>query len=195
MGKVFEIKISTNKGNAFLNYIYDNAYDIVHQAIEKSMPRILRDQEKIIKSAIEKYYSVPKRYYKRTKSLFKVYKMDDYGFEFSPEFMPNVHRVSNEYIYDKMFIEGYHGGATKGPDDLFQTPIPWEMAYRRPVRIFGKSDLPAFSLWSFTQPRKSNPSPNELIDIGLEKYEPEGIKIIENEFIKILGGIRKRVMS
>lgn len=83
------------------------------------MPRILRDQEKIIKSAIEKYYSVPKRYYKRTKSLFKVYKMDDYGFEFSPEFMPDVHRVSNEYIYDKMFIEGYHGGATKGPNDLF----------------------------------------------------------------------------
>ena len=194
MGKVFEIKIKADKREFLEQYIEDNIRSIVHQAVTRSMPRILRAQERIIKDAIQQYYSVPKKFYKRTGSLFTVYKMDDYGFDFDPSHMKGEHRVGNKYIYEMMFEQGYHGGAVgdTGRLDSIGVAKPWSMAYRKPVRIFGDSPYKAFSLWSTTPPRQSKPSPEELIDQGLADYEPKAIKIVSDEFEKMISRIIRR---
>lgn len=181
----------------FVRYVRENLKDIFDQAVKNCMPRILRDQEKIIIDAIQKYYSVPKKFYKRTKSLFEVYEITEDGFDFGPEHMEQKHRVGNEYIYEKMFVEGYHGGSSgmPGTPDSKKNPKPWDMAYRKPVRIFGESNIKAYSLWSNTAPRVSDPSPYELIKQGFEEYNTIGSDMVIMEVIKIVKSIRKRVMS
>ena len=58
--------------------------------------------------------------YKRKYDIRNVFNLDvtrdgEFIFELGHEFMQKKHRVSNEYIYDKMFVEGWHGGAHDGP--------------------------------------------------------------------------------
>lgn len=72
--------------------------------------------------------------YRRTRSLYQAFRVEREGFnvnvEFDSELIEASHRVSNDYIFENSFIEGYHGGADSGPKhpDLgtpyWRTPPP-----------------------------------------------------------------------
>lgn len=191
-----EIRIiaSISKEPIIKRYVIDRLPGILEQAKKNVMPIILRDQEKIIKDAIKHYYQFPRKYYKRTKSLFNVYKMEEDSFSFSASFMPDVHRASNDYIYQKMFVEGYHGGSNGIGDpkpDLYGSPKPWSMAFRTPVN--NQYDIPAFSAWSNMPPKKSEISPYDEIKKNLQIYGDKGKQIFFKEILRLLAQVIREV--
>lgn len=145
---------------------------------------LYEDISEIIETCIDKYYSeyTPK-YYKRTKSLYKVYKLQyksgHFGWQFNFEFMPNIHRVDNKYIYQYMFEQGYHGGANTIASNKVQqwgehphNGQPW---YRTAPAIFEK---PPYTRWSKYPAAKSMP-PATRIDIELRNYQKGQSKLIK----------------
>lgn len=76
--------------------------------------------KEICNEAISRYYNAyAPRMYKRKESLYDAV---DYGIrnntqfhaEYGADLISARHRVSNEYIFNVMFMEGWHGGAKNG---------------------------------------------------------------------------------
>lgn len=124
---------------------FSDALTEFYKACEKEIPEaiakeaavaIYEDISEIFDACIAKYYSdYTPRYYSRTYSLYKVYKLQIKGswirWEFNPNFIPKVHRVDSidpDYIYNWMFEKGYHGGAVGGEGH----PHPGSPWYRTP---------------------------------------------------------------
>ena len=140
-------------------------------------PLVTKDLEKIFKTSIDEYYTYPKKYYKRTKSFYKTYKITNSGtiitYTANSGLMPGSHRVSSEYIYDYMFAQGFHGGATKGKPDMFNRPFPGAMALRTPVPQFATPQVPAYSLWSKNHAGQTE-APETQINNNINAYENGG---------------------
>lgn len=99
----------------------------------------------------------------------------------------NFHRIGPEYIFEKMFVEGWHGGATPSSKlDYFRRSYPagFQMAYRTPVeeepqkgKPIQKKDgsprklIPRFGLWSHYPVAKEEMSPEETIEWQLDLYD------------------------
>ena len=140
----------------------------------------------MFETCIEQYYGdYSQKYYKRTNSLYDVYDLKLDGtkvtWHFGPEHIKHSHRVSNDYIYQKMFVEGWHGGANKGPNHP-SVGTPW---YRSPVPFFLHKEPPGtrpYSRWSSIEgAAKSDPSPYKDIDTKIDEYQEKELpKIIED---------------
>lgn len=157
------------------------------------------DISEIIETCIDIYYSEYKpRFYKRRKSLYKVYKLTcnskrfewKFGHEFMPDFSSEKHRVSNEYIYEWMFEKGYHGGAhTIDQNKIEQwgqhprNGTPW---YRTAPPIF---EIPPYTRWSNGgkngqksglngAAKKSFKPPARRIELELNDYQKGKSKLI-----------------
>lgn len=153
---------------------------------QKISQKAKKDLDKIFNTCVEEYYNSydPEFYKDRKGSLYDMYDVvsgeEDIEWETGP-FSDKTHRVGNQYIFDKMWMEGWHGGATYSEKlDYFRRPYPdgYEMAYRKPVGEikrkkkngeFGKSIKP-YSLWSYREVEKSRPI-QEMADEQLDNYE------------------------
>lgn len=154
----------------------------IPEAIAKeSSIAIYEDLAEIFDACITKYYAdyTPK-YYSRTYSLYKVYKLQIRGtwirWEFNSDFIPKIHRVDAvdpEYIYNWMFVKGYHGGAVRGKEHP-HPGMPW---YRTPPPSFAK-DLPPYSRWSKNMSEYSMISPYKRIENEIKNYEQNRKTII-----------------
>lgn len=81
---------------------------------KKAAPEI----ESASRFAVEDWYmSFNPEYYERTESLLNVYDVKPLSGEINVNLSPDKlggHRVGNDYIYEYIFKQGYHGGAIDG---------------------------------------------------------------------------------
>ena len=101
-------------------------------------------------AALKFYYSYSPLDYKRTFSLERLFIIDkkQKGVLVKASSAGLFgHRVSGDYILDIVAEQGYHGGAIKGPSDLFGNPhpSPGTPYWRRPATGF--DEIPPYSLW------------------------------------------------
>lgn len=105
------------------------------QAIE---PDVKAKVKEIFDKWVDNYYaSYSPRYYSRTNGLKNAYICEVYGnilvFESDASMLGGSHRIeSKEYIFDHMFLEGWHGGANSGPNH----PAPGELYWRTPFKEY-----------------------------------------------------------
>lgn len=116
---------------------------ITDKIFRESSKMIKDDYDSIYRSCVDIYYdSYDPDYYNRQGSLYSMYDVvvtdEDIEYNEDFEYASNwQHRVDNKYIFDKMWMEGWHGGATPTEKrDMFSRPYPegYEMAYRKPVK-------------------------------------------------------------
>lgn len=141
--------------------------DIVENVNKKQKKKM----EKIGKSAIDEYYDMPRTYYDPTHSLYNAYKIENNNGDIvintdDPSLIPDVHRVSSEYIYEKMFVEGWHGGA-EFDNGKMSIPViypvkPYDGRNGRPWEYQNKK-----AKW---KPAVQGVSPKKTIDDAVEEY-------------------------
>lgn len=113
---------------------------LAQETIRKAVIKVKQSFNKIKRDVIKNWYMdygfnlkvTPGGYYRKL-DLFKIPKITvdketgEFYYQFDPDFMNNWHRVSNEYIYQNSFVEGWHGGADKlnpGDHGLYNEPHP-----------------------------------------------------------------------
>lgn len=177
-----QIKKELSEFRDALTEIYDACDKEIPEAIAKeSALAIYEDVAEIFDACIAKYYAdYTPRYYSRTYSLYKVYRLQIKGswirWEFSPNFIPKVHRVDNvdpDYIYNWMFEKGYHGGAVGGE----KHPHPGSPWYRTPPPSH-TNDIKPYSQWSARMAEYSMVSPSKRIENEIKNYEQNKKTII-----------------
>lgn len=160
-------------------YLLKHIDDFVHEAMMKIAWQKYKKAEEICKNEIDRFYReyspdkdkkvrlrngyAYKMVYKRKYDLKNVYNLDvtkngDFIFELGSEFMKKKHRVDNEYIYEKMFEEGWHGGAHDGPGH----PNPGKNYWRTPSVDDEEHGIKAYSYW-WDKPAAKSTSPYENI--------------------------------
>lgn len=178
------IKITANPGLFAQQQILQNASKIYQNAIASAKPKLMKDADLIVKSAIDAYYdSYAPHEYGRQESLYSVFKIEETGGNFDLVFdAPNgSHRVSNEYIYDVMFKKGYHGGAPYNGGYYWRFPS---------VRYAYKMGCPPYVTWYPTPAVQTEP-PWERIQAEWTLYSStEGKEILlaafRNEIQKVI---------
>lgn len=156
--------------------LYDNADNIAKDAAEHICDAVEKDLNDKFKEAIRYnfYDDYTPMFYKRRRTLYKAYKIFNDGksikYKLSPEYMPDVHRVSNDYIFKYMFEKGYHGGARHYWED--EDGIRQKMAYRTPTPeaiASGTSNGTPYRKWS-KLPVEQSYSPAEGVYEAFTKY-------------------------
>ena len=162
--------------------------------------QITNDLGIIFSTSIDKYYKTPHRYYKRTHSLYTAYRIENAGTHITAvansSKISKGHRVDEvdpDYIFNHMFGEGYHGGATSGPPDKFGHPFPGPMALRTPVPYFSGESMPPYSSWSRMKARKSE-APKDMINADLQAYQSDGANASGSTLKKRFQSAFKKVM-
>lgn len=178
---MFDKKALKNLKNELISF--KEALVEFSNACEKEIPEaiakeaalaIYEDLAELFDACIAKYYAdYTPYYYSRTYSLYKVYKLQIKGtwvrWEFSPDFIPKVHRVDTidpNYIYNWMFVKGYHGGAVGGEGH----PYPGAPWYRTPPPSPTQDEKP-YSRWSTRMAEYSMISPYKRIENEIKNYE------------------------
>lgn len=155
--------------------------------------KIKGDLEKIYNNSVSAFYkSYEPIYYTRLNSLYNMYNIvynknnysvdDKIGYEYAlptynnRQFEDTQHRVEAKYIYEKMFVEGWHGGATHSNkrDFKFRTyPAGFEMAYRTPYdqQEAEANGVPRFGLWSYYKVQRESISPKKNAQNQIKRYE------------------------
>lgn len=193
-----DIQILRNDLADFSNDLHNGKFK--KAVMEEIAVTLYDDISEIIDTCIDKYYKdYQPKFYKRTKSLYKVYKLQYrsgyFGWVFDFNLMPNVHRVDNEYIYKYMFEQGYHGGANTIHADKVEQwgahPHDGQPWYRTAPAVFEK---PPYTAWSKYYAAKSMPPAirieNELrnYQIGKSKILGRGLKDSCQPAIDLIGG-------
>lgn len=131
----------------------DRAINAVERAqqtlerIDKTYPKKYKKElERIGYTVITRWYNsyITPIYYRRQESLYHAFKVElinqDVRVSFDYSYLDAfTHNVSNEYIYENSFIQGYHGGATSGEGH----PSPGIPYWRTPIPSFGEWGRPA----------------------------------------------------
>lgn len=160
-------------------YLLKHIDEFVNEAMMKIAWKKYRKAEKICKKEIDRFYNeYSPMVYRRKYDLRNVYNLDvtkdgEFIFEFGHEFMQKQHRVSNEYIYDEMFKEGWHGGANKGPGH----PDPGKNYWRTPSVNDDEYGIKAYSYWWSIPAAKSSSPYNNIINKWNLYMRSEGKKM------------------
>lgn len=158
--------------------------DSVNKKIEK---RFEKDVNKVIKRAINDFYRTFKPdYYKRKYSLRSMYKLTikdgEYTIDYSHKYTDKTHRASNEYIFNLVFVKGWHGGAPGIADHKVEQwrehPNPGIPYWRLPPP--GGDNVP-YTDWG--RRAKQDKPPIERIDEAVDAYEEE-FKSIRKQIFK-----------
>lgn len=181
-----------------LKKLYKNIDNIAKDASEYICDYIEYDYNNIIKNQIDIYYNdYHPRYYKRTKSLYKAYRIinngSEIGVDFDSKYMPHTHRVDEKdenYIFHWMFERGYHGGARpkngrfiselnykKGNSNLnafhasmlYRTPTPQAIAA-------GFASGKPYQRWSKYPVAVAQTPPLKAINEDLDEYDKKKLK-------------------
>lgn len=188
----------------FSNDLHNNKFK--NAIINEIAITLYDDISEIIDTCIDMYYKeYSPKFYKRKKSLYKVYKLKydskrfewHFGHEFMPDYSNEPHRAPNEYIYEWMFEKGYHGGAhtiaQNKIDKWGEHPrngTPW---YRTAPPIF---EIPPYTRWSKNYAYKKVGMPpavkieRELYDYqkGKSKLINKGLKDSCQPAVDLVGG-------
>ena len=154
---------------------------IIQQYISKTADII----EEKIKSAIKQYYGAySPTLYGRTYSLYGVYRFDkspsNYSLILDESLLGGSHRVGDGYIYEKMFKEGFHGGA----------PHDGGMYWRWPSKPIG--NLGRYSMWYPWGPAPQSEPPFSIMANDINQYvNTEGAKIIYDIICKEINKLQK----
>lgn len=104
---------------------------------------------------------------------------------FDPDRMP-THRAPNDYLYDTVFIEGWHGGASKGAWSPNTT-----LYYREPTpKQAALQGIAPYSRWG-REANRAGFSPKEKSIIQMQ----EKMKELNDEFNEDFQNILKKVMQ
>ena len=135
-------ELTVNQQAEIINKIARDVDEIAEKVNKKIVKYAYDKANEICKSAVDSFYGdyTPNLYKKRIGSLYTAYDIriingSQLKFSLGDEFMKGKHRVSNKYIYDTMFKEGWHGGAHKGKnhpnpgDHYWRTPPSARMMY------------------------------------------------------------------
>lgn len=157
--------------------IKDNQQKIKKDILSIVQDQVEKDLKTICDSYIKEFYdSYKPNRYSRKHTLYNVYKIykthSGIGYSFSADNMGDeVHRASNEYIYNLAFERGYHGGADHINDvenSIFhqEHPQPGVPYWRIPNP--GSEQRP-YNNWY--KPAKKSIAPKTKIDIAISQYE------------------------
>ena len=162
--------------------VANNATNIKKDVAREAANQIYDDLDYIFVACIDKYYAdFDPVFYRREGSLYHTYELTNKNGivtrNFGPQYMPQAydhyHRVSNKYIYEQMFLKGYHGGAhTIDPDKVEEwgehpkDGTPW---YRTPHPSRGVKN--PYSMWSDRDGVAISTPPANDIAEQLEQYE------------------------
>lgn len=156
--------------------------------INEEYDKKIRDKfDLIATNAIDDYYAdYDPIYYDRLGDLYHTYKIiiTDYErrIELSHIYMNGGHRASNEYIFDTMFVYGYHGGAPHNGEFYWREPIPYFDSWY-PVSVESQglvSDSPYYKI-------------KEETDEYLEEAEAQEQEEVNKEIDKLLLRAEKAV--
>lgn len=168
----------------------DSFLNKVNKEIEN---RFEKDVNKIIKRAINDFYeSYKPKYYRRKYSLRHMYKLTVgngvYVIDYDSKYTFAKHRAENEYIFDLVFMEGWHGGAPDIDESKVEIwgehPSPGTPYWRRPPRPWEDDEgyqHPPYTEWG--REAKQDEPPIERIDKAIDSYEKE-FKTIRKEIFK-----------
>lgn len=183
------IKITANPGLFAQQQILQNASKIYQNAIASAKPKLMKDADLIVKSAIDAYYdSYAPHEYGRQESLYSVFKIEETGGNFDLVFdAPNgSHRVSNDYIYDVMFKKGYHGGAPHNGSYYWRFPS---------AQFANELGVPPYIAWYPFGPAVQTESPWERIQAEWTLYSnTEGKQLLLSAFRNEMGKVIKEVL-
>lgn len=181
------ITITADKSASIAQAIIDNGKKIYRNAIMSVVPKMARQADLIVKTAIDSYYdSYEPRIYQRQESLYSVFQVEltSTGFDlvFDGGNMRGSHRVDNEYIYDVMFKKGYHGGAPHNGNYYWRFPSP---------QFASEMGVPPYITWYPFGPAVQTESPWERIQAEWATYSnTDGkqllLKAFQNEINKVI---------
>lgn len=168
---------------------------IAKDAADLAGKDVVKDLNAIHKKAVDVFYnSYEPDYYDRQYSLYDMFDIEydngivrvNVGPKYAFADWKNVedpdtqHRVGVGYVYKKMFVEGWHGGATptgKLDNDGRSYPPGYQMAYRRPVfDVYKNSEygmylyMKRFGYWSYRKVAKMSGSPMQIINKQRDAY-------------------------
>lgn len=120
-------KLTQNAKNV-ANFIKKNEEEAMQQALE----HVYKDINEIFEEGISEFYDeYTPRYYHRKYALYDTYRItktkNSLIIQADGSYMPSgIHRASNDYIFDLVFVQGYHGGAfsdeTGGDEPYWRVP-------------------------------------------------------------------------
>ena len=169
-----QIKQFSKDLSEYANDIKSGKY--IEQVGEECATAIADDIETIFESYVDMYYnSFSPDYYSRTYSLYDFYKVRNTKTQIYWDVLTDgagSHRVNNEYIFRKMWGEGYHGGADKGKPDMAGNPHPGYMAWRTPPPSKGAHP---YTFWGRRATKTMSPS--NRIGIDIDRYQNDGNNI------------------
>lgn len=148
-------------------YLLKNIDKIVNEAMIQIARKKYKKAEEICNKEITRFYREYSPFaYKRKYDLYNAYNLDitrdgEFIFELGSEFMQKKHRVNNDYIFEKMFKEGWHGGAHDGA----YHPDPGKHYWRTPMpskKILELGITPYSSWYPTPAPRSTSPYENIL---------------------------------
>lgn len=152
---------------------------------KKYVKELKSNLEYIGRTTIDMFYeSYDPTSYQRKYDLYNTYNImvteKKYEVNFSESYMKYRHRVSNSYIYDIAFLQGYHGGANSGPNHP-EPGVPWWKDFSNGSR--GKNWLePAAKTSSPYQHMRKRMSDyiSSIPEQKKKDFEKENIRNIEN---------------
>lgn len=137
-----------------------------------------RDIQKIAKQEVENFYrDYTPTMYQRTRSLDAIYEEDLLLYDDievfididNPDIIPKTHRadrmVGGDFIYEHVFLGGWHGGAPIGDKVLIPVSI------KKPPELYGDDNPPwGKKEWRWMQAECSEPSIADMIKERQEEY-------------------------
>lgn len=153
-------------------YLSDEAAKYIGKLYDKYTKNVKNGLNKIAIRVINDYYDY-KTTYKREWDLYNAYKIiandDSWGIIYDSSSLKK-HGELNEYIFDYMFGQGYHGGAIDGEGH----PNPG-IPYWRAGAHFERWGKPAY---------QDDASPYEIIENECSEYLDEMAEAFIDEFTK-----------
>lgn len=145
MSNILIKRAATRNVDSIINDINEviNDWDKIHSDVYSEIVNWwYEDIDEMFVYSIDKFYKGYKPlYYRRKKTLYSMYKITKgkkrVSWDFSGDYAPEVHRVSNEYIYNIAFEQGYHGGAnsidSSKEEQWGKHPSPGTPYWRTPI--------------------------------------------------------------
>lgn len=177
-----------------VQYIINNADALADDINQQLFDVYEKDLHRLIKKSITDFYkSYSPRYYKRKYSLKNMYEIKrnkkSMSVNFGDSYTNKTHRVSNDYIYETVFKEGWHGGAKSIASEKSKLwgghPDPGTPYWRKPPKPWEDeygNEHPPYTEWGAMA--SSSLSPWERINRVFDMYISNNVPVIKQEIIK-----------
>lgn len=177
----------------------------VIEKMEKQKPKKLKeDIDDMARSIIARWYaSYPSPiYYNRQRSLYHAYRLEQNGVDveiiFEASNLKGHYHQSAEYVYDTVFIGGWHGGSV-GTDSSGETvdEPTWRTPYPTPKNI--KAGVQPYTRWSELEVPRDESLYEQILKGAeqlMQEYDEEWIRDLDAKVMapikKSLAGLKRK---